>query len=99
MSAFPRDHLNGRPKLLFRDHGMDTSSLITSKINQTISQLLLVRPTLNISFPGLPRNFRASYTTVFKPTFSVRGFSTLSAGIIAESGQGRETPNMRDFYN
>lgn len=57
MSAFPRDHLNGRPKLLFRDHGMDTCSLITGKINLTISQLLSVRPTLNISFPDLPLSF------------------------------------------
>ena len=97
MSAFPRDHLNGRPKLLFCNYKKDTCSLITGKINQTISQLLSVRPTLNISFPGLPR--RESSTTVFKPTFLVRGFSALSAGITAESGQGRETPNMRNFYN
>jgi hypothetical protein len=85
MSAFPRDHLNGRPKLLFCNYKKDTCSLITGKINQ------------NISFPGLPR--RESSTTVFKPTFLVRGFSAFSAGITAESGQGRETPNMRNFYN
>ena len=52
---------------------------------------------------------RESYTTVFKPTFLVRGFSLVhyphyypdyrGVGITAESGQGRETPNMRDFYN
>jgi hypothetical protein len=90
MSAFPRDHLNGRPKLLFCNYKKDTCSLITGKINQNISQLLSVRP-------GLPR--RESSTTVFKPTFLVRGFSAFSAGITAESGQGRETPNMRNFYN
>ena len=81
MSAFPKDCLNGRPKLLF--FKKDTCSIIiTRQINQIISQLLSIRPTL--SFPGLLR--REGYTTVLKSTFLVRGFSTKSAKIMAEAG-------------
>jgi hypothetical protein len=97
MSVYPlKGCLNGRPKLIFLKK--DTGSFITTgQTNQIISQLLSIRLALNISFPGLLR--RESYTTtttVFKPL--VRGFSTLSAGSAAESGQERETPSMRNFY-
>ena len=94
MSAtFLKDCLNGRPQLLFLKRYL---LIYKGQTRQIISQLLSIRPTLNISFPGLLR--REIYITIFKPTFLVRGFSTLSAGRAVESGQARETPAMRNFY-
>ena len=92
MSATPKGYMNGRPKLFKKD----TCSFIKRQINQIIPQLFSIRPTLNITSPGLLS--RKNYTTVFRPTFLVRGFSLARAASTAESGQERETPSMRNFY-
>jgi len=98
--------MNSRPKL-FKKH---TCSFIKRQINQIIPQFFSIRATLNITTPGLLS--RENYTTVFRPTFLVRGFSLARAANTAESEQERETSScfatplsfglggreMRNFY-
>lgn len=92
MSASPatQGYLNGRPKSLSLKK--DTCSSIKSQINQIIPQLFTTRATLNIISPALfclaGFTGRENYTTtkMFRPTFSVRGFSLARAASTAESG-------------
>lgn len=89
--------MNSRPKLI-KKH---TCLFIKRQINQIIPQLFSIRPTLNITTPGLLS--RENYTSVFRPTFLVRGFSLARAANTAKSEQERETSScegreMRNFY-
>ena len=92
MSTLKKFYLNFRPKLLLLLK--NTSLLITKLDCPIISQLLLIKPELDISSISLSKN----YTFDYKSTF-IKKFSTLSSEITAENGQETlEEREMNNFY-
>lgn len=81
VSASPRGPMNGRLTLFKKD----TCSFIKRQINQNMPQLFSIRPTLNITFPGLLS--KKNYTTIFRPANTVESQDT-----------HLETLSMRNFY-